>query len=118
MPLYAYRCTQCGHRFEKIQKFSSPQELVCPQCHGALERPLTAPRLNFKGAGWYVNDYAAKSSAPASEAGSGAVAAEAKTPASASEKTAASSASPASEPAAASSTAPVSGTAGSSPSKP
>lgn len=69
MPLYAYRCTKCGHRFEKIQNFSSAQELVCPVCQGVLERPLTAPRLHFKGAGWYVNDYAAKSSAPASEAG-------------------------------------------------
>jgi putative FmdB family regulatory protein len=65
--LYAYRCTQCGHRFEKIQNFNSEQELVCPKCQGVLERPLTAPRLHFKGAGWYVNDYAAKSSAPASE---------------------------------------------------
>jgi len=70
LPLYAYRCTQCGHRFEKIQNFSSEQESVCPMCQGVLERPLTAPRLHFKGAGWYVNDYAAKSSEPASESGS------------------------------------------------
>jgi putative FmdB family regulatory protein len=67
LPLYAYRCTQCGHRFEKIQNFSAEQETECPKCHGLLERPLTAPRLHFKGAGWYVNDYAAKSSEPASE---------------------------------------------------
>ncbi len=67
MPLYAYRCTQCGHRFEKIQNFSAEPELVCPKCEGVLERPLTAPRLHFKGAGWYVNDYAAKTSEPASE---------------------------------------------------
>jgi putative FmdB family regulatory protein len=65
--LYAYRCTQCGHRFEKIQNFSAEPERVCPVCQGVLERPLTAPRLHFKGAGWYVNDYAAKSSAPTSE---------------------------------------------------
>ncbi len=70
MPLYAYRCTQCGHRFEKIQNFSAEPELVCPECHGLLERPLTAPRLHFKGAGWYVNDYAAKTSEPASDSAS------------------------------------------------
>jgi len=70
LPLYAYRCTQCGHRFEKIQNFSSEPELECPKCHGLLERPLTAPRLHFKGAGWYVNDYAAKSTEPASESSS------------------------------------------------
>jgi putative FmdB family regulatory protein len=62
VPLYAYRCTQCGHSFEKIQSFSDEPELVCPKCGGVLERPLTAPRLQFKGAGWYVNDYASKSS--------------------------------------------------------
>lgn len=71
MPLYAYRCTQCGHKFEKIQNFSDEPQSVCPKCGGVLERPLTAPRLHFKGAGWYVNDYAAKTSAPAAESGAG-----------------------------------------------
>ena len=80
MPLYAYRCTQCGHRFEKIQNFSAEPELVCPKCNGMLERPLTAPGLKFKGAGLYVNDYAAKSSAPASESTPKDAPAKAKTP--------------------------------------
>jgi putative FmdB family regulatory protein len=62
LPLYPYRCTKCGHRFEKIQHFKSEPEKVCPQCGGVLERVLTAPGLSFKGAGWYVNDYAAKGS--------------------------------------------------------
>jgi putative FmdB family regulatory protein len=60
LPLYPYRCTQCGHRFEKIQRFNQEPEKVCPKCGGVLERPLTAPGLQFKGAGWYVNDYAPK----------------------------------------------------------
>jgi putative FmdB family regulatory protein len=60
LPLYEYRCTQCGHRFEKIQSFNAEPETACPKCGGALERPLTAPALQFKGAGWYVNDYAPK----------------------------------------------------------
>ena len=68
MPLYAYRCTTCGHRFEKIQSFSAEPEKVCPKCGNAtLVRPLTAPRFQFKGAGWYVNDYAPKGSESASE---------------------------------------------------
>lgn len=65
MPLYAYLCTQCGHRLEKIQGFDDPPEKECPQCHGVLERPLTVPALQFKGAGWYVNDYAGKSESAA-----------------------------------------------------
>jgi putative FmdB family regulatory protein len=68
LPLYAYRCTQCGHKFEKIQRFSAKPEKACPECGGALERPLTAPGLKFKGSGFYVNDYSVKSSAPAAEA--------------------------------------------------
>jgi putative FmdB family regulatory protein len=60
LPLYEYLCDQCGYRFEKIQKFNSQPETVCPKCGGDLRRPLTAPALQFKGAGWYVNDYAPK----------------------------------------------------------
>lgn len=70
MPLYPYRCTKCGHRFEKIQKFDSEPLTVCPQCEGELERLLTAPGLQFKGAGWYVNDYAGKSGGSSSQTGS------------------------------------------------
>lgn len=61
MPLYPYRCTKCGHRFEKIQSFNSEPETTCPKCGGVLERTLTAPGLQFKGAGWYVTDYSSKS---------------------------------------------------------
>ncbi len=76
MPLYEYRCTQCGHRFEKIQKVSDEPIRECPQCKGAVERPLTAPTLQFKGAGWYVNDYAGKSkSGPSGESSSSSTAA-------------------------------------------
>ena len=71
MPLYPYRCTQCGHKFEKIQSFSAKPEKVCPKCGGKLERQLTAPGLQFKGAGWYVNDYASKSSSSSSETSAG-----------------------------------------------
>jgi len=79
VPLYAYRCTQCGHRFEKIQNFSATPEQECPLCKGVLERPLTAPALQFKGKGWYVNDYAGKSAPTATE--TAAPAAESKAPA-------------------------------------
>ncbi len=41
-------------------------ETECPKCHGELNRPLTAPVFQFKGSGWYVNDYAGKSAAASS----------------------------------------------------
>ena len=53
---------------KKSRTSRAEPETVCPKCgHATLIRPLTAPRLNFKGAGWYVNDYASKSSDSSSE---------------------------------------------------
>jgi len=69
MPLYEYQCKKCGHRFERIQKFSDPHVKKCPECGGAVEQVLSAPAVQFKGSGWYVTDYAKKSSAPASSEG-------------------------------------------------
>ena len=66
MPLYEYQCKQCQHRFEKIQSFSAPEERVCPECGGEVERLISAPAIQFKGAGWYVNDYAGRGKAPSS----------------------------------------------------
>jgi len=63
LPLYEYRCRNCGHTFEKIQSFSAPDEKECPVCKGEVERLISAPAIQFKGAGWYVNDYAGKGSA-------------------------------------------------------
>lgn len=63
MPLYEYRCKQCGHQFEKIQSFSAPELKECPECNGEVERLISAPAVQFKGSGWYVTDYASKGSA-------------------------------------------------------
>ncbi len=59
MPLYEYQCPKCGHRFERIQKFSDPDPKKCPECGASkIERLLHAPAVQFKGSGWYVTDYA------------------------------------------------------------
>jgi len=62
MPLYEYQCKKCHHRFERIQKFSDPHVKKCPECGGAVEQVISAPAVQFKGSGWYVTDYAKKSS--------------------------------------------------------
>jgi putative FmdB family regulatory protein len=73
MPLYEYLCKKCGHRFEKIVKFSDKPIKKCPECGGALEQLISASTVQFKGAGWYVTDYAKKgtSSGKSSESDSG-----------------------------------------------
>jgi len=65
MPLYEYLCKKCKHRFEKIQKFSDKMLTKCPECGGRIDQTVSAPAVQFKGSGWYVTDYAKKSSAPA-----------------------------------------------------
>ncbi|MGA9391421.1 MAG: zinc ribbon domain-containing protein [Candidatus Sulfotelmatobacter sp.] len=70
MPLYEYECEKCGHRFEKIQKFSDKMVKKCPECGGRVEQMISAPAVQFKGSGWYVTDYASKSHAPAPDGGS------------------------------------------------
>jgi len=72
MPLYEYRCKKCHHLFERIQKFSDPHIKKCPDCGGPVEQSISAPAVQFKGSGWYVTDYAKKSSAPAASGDSGA----------------------------------------------
>ena len=57
MPMYEYHCSKCGHQFEVIQKFSDRLKTKCPKCGGLLEKLLSAPAIQFKGAGWYVTDY-------------------------------------------------------------
>ena len=71
MPLYEYECKKCHHRFEKIQKFSDRMVRKCPDCGGPVEQMISAPAVQFKGSGWYVTDYAKKSSAQSSADGSG-----------------------------------------------
>ena len=60
MPLYEYACEVCGHTFEVLQKFSDPPPGECGSCGGNVERLISAPAIQFKGAGWYVTDYAKK----------------------------------------------------------
>jgi putative FmdB family regulatory protein len=62
MPLYEYQCDACSTRFERIQKFSDPPIDVCPSCGGTVKKLLSSPAIQFKGSGWYITDYARKSS--------------------------------------------------------
>lgn len=61
MPLYEYQCEKCG-RFERIVKFSDPPLAACPTCGGPVQKLFSSPAIQFKGSGWYITDYAKKSS--------------------------------------------------------
>ena len=68
MPLYEYQCDACGHRFEKIQKFSDAREDTCPKCGGIVRKLMSSPAIQFKGSGFYITDYAKKDYTDASRA--------------------------------------------------
>jgi putative FmdB family regulatory protein len=60
MPIYEYRCHQCGKTFERIQKFSDQPLTVHEDCGGEVERLISRSAFQLKGTGWYATDYAAK----------------------------------------------------------
>lgn len=66
MPIYEYKCQQCGAHFEKRQSVSDEPLTTCEKCHGRLEKQWSLSGFQFKGAGWYVTDYAGKSGSKSS----------------------------------------------------
>jgi putative FmdB family regulatory protein len=69
MPLYEYRCGQCGEVCEVLQKVNAKPLEKCPKCGGGpMVKRVSSPAIQFKGNGWYITDYAKKSSTPAGQA--------------------------------------------------
>ena len=57
MPIYEYRCLDCGHQFELMQKFSDPPAETCMSCSGTVQKLISRSAFHLKGSGWYVTDY-------------------------------------------------------------
>jgi putative FmdB family regulatory protein len=58
MPIYAYRCSSCGHAQDVLQKLSDPLLTDCPNCGAAtFVKQVTAAGFQLKGSGWYVTDF-------------------------------------------------------------
>jgi len=70
MPIYGYRCSNCGHEFEIQQRMSDQPLKACPKCQGKLNKILYPVGISFKGSGFYTTDYGfGKSAAAASSNG-------------------------------------------------
>ncbi|MGI8740998.1 MAG: FmdB family zinc ribbon protein [Bryobacteraceae bacterium] len=61
MPIYEYKCDNCGDVFEKIEKFSDVPLTAHEKCGGPVHRLISLSAIKFKGSGFYINDYAPKS---------------------------------------------------------
>jgi putative FmdB family regulatory protein len=58
VPIYEYECEECGHRMEKIRKFSDEPLKICPNCDKpALRKLVSAAAFRLKGSGWYETDF-------------------------------------------------------------
>lgn len=58
MPIYAYRCSSCGHAKDVLQKMSDPVLTTCPACGAeSFAKQVTAAGFQLKGSGWYVTDF-------------------------------------------------------------
>ena len=58
MPIYDYKCSNCGHQIEVIQKISDDPKTTCPKCNTeGLIKLLSAPSFRLKGSGWYETDF-------------------------------------------------------------
>ncbi len=58
MPIYEYRCAECGHEMEKLQKISDAPLTDCPACgKPALQKLVSAAGFRLKGGGWYETDF-------------------------------------------------------------
>jgi putative FmdB family regulatory protein len=78
MPIYAYRCSSCGHEQDVMQKMSDAPLTTCPQCKTEkFTKQLTAAGFQLKGSGWYQTDFkngtkpAKSDSAPPCQGGTG-----------------------------------------------
>ena len=58
MPIYTYRCENCGVQFERTQKFTDPPLTRCPECNKKTLRKVYTPvGIVFKGSGFYATDH-------------------------------------------------------------
>ena len=76
MPIYAYRCSACGHAKDVLQKLSDAPLTTCPACSAeAFSKQITAAGFQLKGSGWYVTDFRGGSGGGGATAGAAATAA-------------------------------------------
>ncbi|MBK6908173.1 MAG: zinc ribbon domain-containing protein [Rhodocyclaceae bacterium] len=65
MPIYAYRCSQCGFEKDVMHKVSDPVRTTCPSCQTEnFAKQLTAPGFQLKGSGWYATDFKGAANRP------------------------------------------------------
>ncbi len=69
MPIYEYRCSECGFQKEFLQKHSDAKLTTCPECgKESFSKMLTAAGFQLKGSGWYASDFKGGAAKPEAKA--------------------------------------------------
>lgn len=77
MPIYAYRCSSCGHAKDVLQKLSDAPLTTCPACGAeTFGKQVTAAGFQLKGSGWYATDFKGGAGAASAAAAGSTAAAE------------------------------------------
>ncbi|MCB9418791.1 MAG: FmdB family transcriptional regulator [Ardenticatenaceae bacterium] len=71
MPIYSYRCNDCGYEFDQRQRMSDDPLTICPVCEGSIRRVVTSVGVVFKGSGFYVTDNRGTNSANSTTSSNG-----------------------------------------------
>ena len=70
MPIYEYRCNECGYQNDYLQKISEPPLTDCPECgKSTFAKQVTAAGFQLKGTGWYATDFKNNGTSKASSSG-------------------------------------------------
>jgi putative FmdB family regulatory protein len=67
VPIYEYQCTKCGEVFEAFQKITDEPLSKCKFCQARVEKLISQSSFQLKGSGWYLTDYARRSSSGATD---------------------------------------------------
>lgn len=70
MPIYEYRCRDCGEALEVRQAFTDDALTECPDCKGSLRKIFSTPGISFKGSGFYKTDSRSEGSGSSSDGSS------------------------------------------------
>ncbi len=71
MPIYEYKCNDCGLEFEVMQRFSDSPIKECEDCEGPVEKMISLSSFHLKGGGWYATEYGNKKKSKADTSGCG-----------------------------------------------
>lgn len=61
-PMFEYLCETCGYRREELESADSKITRQCVPCGAIMAKQIGVSNFQFKGGGFYINDYGKRKS--------------------------------------------------------